>query len=157
MSGGVARGEDGANAGGNGNGGGGGGGAGLGGAIYNEGTLNVLNTTFSANESAVVAKLRAEQKELRIRQTRLLREIGEEVKVATAGMESTSDEARAKSAAIYEKHRDKTWAFVKENRELSKKLEKLVPASQLARQALLAAGKVPSACGIGSPCGSTVG
>ena len=49
---------------------------------------------------------------------------------ATAGLDRTSEEARAKTTAVYAGYRDQTSASMKEHQALTEKLNALVPGPQ---------------------------
>ena len=90
---------------------------------------------LSEKEQATVANLRKELKVVRAQQSKLWEKIRAEAAKASAGMERSSKEARAKTSEIYRKYRDQTSVFGKQVRALMQKLNKLVPGPQ--RQAFV--------------------
>ena len=85
---------------------------------------------LSEKETATVARLRKEQKGLRAQQSAVMKEIRAEATEATAGMDAKSKAARAKTVAVYKKHRDRTSAFAKQSGAVTKQLNALVPGPQ---------------------------
>lgn len=81
-------------------------------------------------EQATVARLRKEQKQLQARRSELSTKMRAEATEATAGMDNTSPEARAKTSAVYAKYRDQTQAHAQEYQALTKELDALVPGPQ---------------------------
>ncbi len=90
---------------------------------------------LSREEQADVARLRVKLKDVRAGQSKLLGKIRAEAAQATAGMERSSNEARAKTSEIYLKYRNETSAFGTKIRALTQKLNALVPGPQ--RQAFV--------------------
>jgi hypothetical protein len=81
-------------------------------------------------ETATVARLQEEQKLLRSRQSELSTKMRAEATEATAGLERNSDEARAKTTAVYAGYRDQTSAFAKEGAAITEQLDELVARPQ---------------------------